>query len=187
MWRRSIIRTSRWRSDRPTPSRASGITAGAKSAAGITATVVQDDLFESGQLAEHTFDWYAQEKYGDVWYLGEDTQELQNGAVANTTGSWEAGVNGATPGIVMEAQPRVGDTYRQEFAAGVAEDRSTILSISRKPTVKFCSFQNCVMTSDFSRLEPGVLEHKLFAPQVGFISSVMVRGGKETTELVAVT
>ena len=107
--------------------------------------------------------------------------------VISTEGSWEAGVNGARPGVVMEAHPRRGDTYQQEFAKDVAEDQATVLSLRQKVTVPFGSFDNCLKTKDFSQLDPGVVEQKFYAPGVGFIRSVKVRGGSEVLELVSIT
>ena len=95
---------------------------------GVTCVVVQDTVFVDGELVELTYDYFAQDKQGKVWYFGEDSKEYANGVVVSTEGSWEAGVNNAQPGIVMEAQPNVGDTYRQEFSKGVAEDMAEVLS-----------------------------------------------------------
>ena len=154
---------------------------------GVTCVVVLDTGFVNGTLEELTYDYYAQDKQGNVWYFGEDTKEYANGVVVSTAGSWEAGVNGALPGIVMEAQPQVGDVYRQEFARHIAEDMGEVLSTSETVTVPFGTFTNCVMTKDFSPLAKKIVEYKWYARGIGFVKSVMVQGGSETSELVSVT
>jgi len=107
--------------------------------------------------------------------------------VISTEGSWEAGVNGARPGIIMEADPQKGDVYRQEFAAGVAEDMAKVLGLNQTVTVPYGTFHNCLKTKDFSLLEPDVTENKFYAPEVGFILSKMVKGGSEKLELINIT
>jgi hypothetical protein len=153
---------------------------------GVTTTVIRDRAFLNGELVEETLDWFAQDKAGNVWYFGEDSKELENGVVVSTEGSWEAGVKGARPGIVMEARPRVGDSYRQEFAKRVAEDRATVLSLRQRVEVPYGSFDKCLKTRDFTPLEPDVVEHKFYCAGVGFTRSVMVKGGNETLELVQI-
>lgn len=154
---------------------------------GVTTNVVRDRVFINGVLSEDTNDFYAQDNIGNVWYFGEDAKQYEGGVLVGTEGSWKAGVNGAKPGIVMEAFPHVGDKYQQEFATGVAEDRAKVLSRSAKVTVPYGSFNHCLKTKDFSLLEPGTVEHKFFAPGVGFVLSVMVKGGSEQLELVNIT
>jgi hypothetical protein len=155
---------------------------------GVTTTVVRDKVFINGILTEDTNDFYAQDNIGNVWYFGEDAKELDaNGAVVSTEGSWKAGVNGALPGIVMEAFPHTGDKYQQEFATGVAQDMAAVLSLKAKATVTFGSFDHCLKTKEFSPLEPGVVEQKFYAPNVGFLKTVMVKGGSESLELVSIT
>jgi hypothetical protein len=154
---------------------------------GVTTTVIRDRAFVDGELAEETFDWLAQDEDGNVWYFGEDSREIENGEVVNTEGSWEAGVHGARAGIIMEAHPRVGDKYQQEFAKGVAEDRATVLSLDEKIKVPYGTFKNCLETKDFTPLEPDVVEHKYYARGIGFIRSVQVKGGHELLELVSIT
>jgi hypothetical protein len=158
-----------------------------KDIVGVDTTVVRDTVYVNGQLEERAFDWFAQDKAGNVWYFGEDTKEFKNGVVVSTAGSWETGVKGARPGIVMQAHPDVGDTYQQEFAKGVAQDMATILSLQASTTVPFGSFNNCLLTKEFSPLEPGFVEHKFYAAGVGFIRSVSVQGKPhETLQLVAI-
>ena len=109
---------------------------------GVTTIVVHDSVYEQGVLTEDTLDWYAQDEDGNVWYFGEDTKELdENGNVISTEGSWEAGVNGAKPGIVMEAKPRKGDRYQQEFATGVAEDMAQVIGYKNSYCVRHGCFK----------------------------------------------
>jgi hypothetical protein len=154
---------------------------------GVATTEVRDTVYENGQLFETALDFYAQDSQGNVWYFGENTAEYRHGQVISTAGSWEAGVNGALPGIVMEAHPQVGDTYQQEFAVGVAQDMATVLNLDGTITVPFGTFNNCLVTQEFSPLEPGVLEDKFYAPGVGFLASSVLQGGNERLWLVSVT
>jgi hypothetical protein len=154
---------------------------------GVTTVVVRDTVTRRGQLVEDTVDWFGQDRKGNVWYFGEDTKKYQNGKVVSTKGSWEAGKNGAQPGIVMKAQPQVGDTYRQEYLKGEAEDMGEVLSVTERATVPFGSFDQVVMVKDFTPLEPDRVEHKYYARGVGFVLEVMVKGGKDRLELVEVT
>jgi hypothetical protein len=163
------------------------VTSDTKEILGIPATVVRDSVSLDGELIEDTFDWFAQDDRGNVWYLGEDTKEYENGEVVSTEGSWEAGVDGAVAGIIMEGEPRVGDIYYQEFYAKEAEDQGAVLSLSEAVTVPFGSFENVLMTADYNPLDkPPSLEHKFYAPDVGLVKTVAVDGGP-ATELVSVT
>jgi hypothetical protein len=163
------------------------VTSDTKAILGVTTTVVRDQAYEDGVLVEDTFDWYAQDKDGNVWYFGEDTKELdENGNVISTEGSWEAGVNGAEPGIIMEANPKKGDKYQQEFAADVAEDMAQVIGFQDSFCVSYGCFNNVLVTKEWTPLEKGVVENKYYAPGVGFIFSIMVKGGDEQTELVRV-
>jgi hypothetical protein len=149
---------------------------------GVNTVVVHDTVYVNGKLFEKTTDWYAQDTQGNVWYFGESTFEVGSG----TSGSWKAGVNGALPGIVMLANPQVGNTYQQEFAAGVAQDMATVQSLNATFTVPFGTFTNALQTQESSPLEPGFTESKYYAPGVGFLGSVVTAGGNETLSLVAV-
>ena len=151
---------------------------------GITATVVRDVEFVAGQLVEETFDWYAQDDDGNVWYLGEDSHEFEDGEPVES-GSWEAGVDGAKAGIIMKAEPRVGDRYYQEFYIGEAEDEGEVIAVNQSVTVPFGEFAGCVRTADFTRLEPDQLEHKIYCPGVGLVSEGSA-DGEESNELVDV-
>ena len=163
------------------------VTGRTKVLARVTCREVHDQVFVDGVLAEDTLDWFAQDTQGNVWYFGEDTKELDaNGNVTSTEGSWQAGVNGAQPGIIMEANPRVGDTYQQEFSAGVAEDMANVVALNKTVNVPYGSFKNCLQTAEFTPLEPGALENKFYASGVGFIQGVALRGGRERLELLTI-
>ncbi len=154
---------------------------------GVTCTVVHDQAFEEGVLVEDTFDWYAQDVDGKVWYFGEDTKELdENGNVISREGSWEAGVNGAEPGIIMLADPKKGDRYQQEFAPDVAEDMAQVLGFEESLCVRYGCFEDVLVTKEWTPLERGVVENKYYAKGVGFIFGIMVKGGDEQTELVRI-
>ena len=154
---------------------------------GIRATVVLDQVLAGGKPEEKTFDWYAQDKHGNVWYLGEDSSDFVNGKWVRSDGSWEAGVKGAKPGIVMKANPRVGVVYRQEYYAGHAEDMAKVLSRNKSVTVAYGSFEHALETSEWTPLERGVLEHKYYVKGVGNVRTIMVKGGSEEEHLVSIT
>jgi hypothetical protein len=150
---------------------------------GIEATVVHDRVTEDGEIVEDTDDWYAQDKWGGLWYLGEDTTEYENGKPVNKHGSWEAGVDGAQPGLIIPPSPEVGMRYRQEHYAGEAEDRGEILSLDERAEVPFGSFEHLLMTKDTTPLEPDVLEHKFYAKGIGPVLVVARSGGGGREEL----
>lgn len=155
---------------------------------GVQTTVVHDVLSINGIVAEDTFDWYAQDTDGNVWYFGEDTRELDaSGNVISTEGSWQAGKHGARAGIIMLAHPQVGDTYRQEFAEGVAEDMATVVSLTKSVKVPYGSFDNVLLTRETTPLAPGDIGYKYYAPTVGIVVDLSKKGGKERFELVSVT
>ena len=154
---------------------------------GITARVVHDVVTEGGRPVEVTDDWYAQDGAGNVWYLGEHTTEYENGRPTTTEGSFEAGIDGAQPGIIMPARPRLGLRYRQEYYKGHAEDRAEVLSLREQVEVPFGHFRpgRVLMTRDLNPLEPKVLEYKFFARGVGPVLAVGVSGGSDREELVS--
>jgi hypothetical protein len=154
---------------------------------GIRATVVHDVVTEEGELVEDTYDWYAQDKDGNLWYLGETTKEYENGKVKSTEGSWEAGVDGAEAGILLPGEPEVGTRYRQEYYEGEAEDVGEILSLEEKVEVPHGSFDHVLMTKDTTPLEPDVLEHKFYAKGVGPVLVVAISGGSGREELLRFT
>ena len=150
-----------------------------KRIAGVEALVLRDTVTQrgGGGFVEVTDDWYAQDKAGNVWYLGEDTKEYENGKVSSTTGSWEHGVDGAYAGIIMPAKPRPGVTYRQEYYKGEAEDEAKVLSVDAKVSVPFGTFENCVKTQETTPLEPDVVEYKYYARGVGHVLRTTEDGG----------
>jgi hypothetical protein len=152
---------------------------------GISATVVHDVVSEDGEVVEDTLDWYAQDKDGNVWYLGEDTKEYENGNVKSTKGSWQAGVDGAEAGVVVPAKPEVGQTYRQEYYRGEAEDLARVLSLDEQVEVPFGHLTGVLMTKDYTPLEPRVLEHKFYAKGVGPVMTLTLSGGGDREELIS--
>ena len=153
---------------------------------GIRATVVLDQVLVGGKREEKTFDWYAQDNHGNVWYLGESSSDFVNGKWIRSDGSWEAGVNGAKAGILMKANPRIGDVYRQEYYAGHAEDMAKVLSRSESVTVPYGNFERGLETSEWTPLERGVLEHKYYVKGVGNVRTITVKGGSEAEHLVSI-
>ena len=151
---------------------------------GVQARVVHDVVTEDGQLVENTYDWYAQDDKGNVWYLGEDTKEYEGGKVVSTEGSWEAGVDGAQPGILLPADPKWDMAYRQEYYKGQAEDAVRVLSLDMRTEVPAGSFDQLLTTQDSTPLEPKLLEHKFYAPGVGPVLAITVRGGSSREELL---
>ena len=153
---------------------------------GVECVVASDMVTENGKLIEQTYDWYAQDNKGNVWYFGEHVTEYKNGKVTGHEGSWESGVDGAKPGIAIQAHPKVGDTYRQEYYKGVAEDRAKVLSLNKSATVPYGSFDHVLMTEEWTPLEPNVVERQYYVAGVGDIIESTVKGPPERIELVAV-
>jgi hypothetical protein len=153
---------------------------------GITARVVRDTVTEEGEVIEDTFDWYAQDADGNVWYLGEDTAEFENGKVKTKKGSWEAGVDSALPGVVIPAQPVDDMKYRQEYYAGEAEDNGEVLAVGEQVEVPAGHYADALLTKDTTALEPDVVEYKLYAPDVGPVLALGISGGGGREELVKV-
>jgi hypothetical protein len=154
---------------------------------GIEATAVHDVVRDrDGGVLEDTVDWFAQDRRGNVWYLGEDTTEY-DGAKVSTAGSWEAGVDGAEAGLAMPAEPRVGDGYRQEYDPGEAEDRAEVIDLARALTLTHAVFDDLLEIEESSPLEPGVVERKYYAKGTGLVAERTVEGGDEVVELVSDT
>jgi len=143
---------------------------------GVRCVVVKDAVQTNGALTELTFDWYAQDAAGNVWYFGEDSHEISGGVPTSSAGSWRAGADGARPGVVMPAEPKVGLTYRQEYLVGRAEDMARVLALHAKTDVPYGSFDQLVLTRDWSPLEPSVIEHKYYAKGVGLVMETLVAG-----------
>jgi hypothetical protein len=158
--------------------------------AGVRARVVHDRVIHDGHVTERTSDWYAQDKTGTVWYLGEATAELDaKGRVKSTEGSFMAGRNGAKGGIFMPAKPRVGQSFRQEDFKGQAEDRFRILSLSESVTTPAATSQQAMLTKETTPLERGIVDHKYYVQGVGTVLEDTVRGvpaGSERLELVSI-
>ena len=163
------------------------VTSERKTILGISAVVVRDTVTIGGELVEDTYDWFAQDADGNVWYLGEDSKEYTDGSVVSTEGSWQAGVDGALPGIVMPGSPDTGDVYRQEFYLGEAEDMMEILEIGGTLTVGAGTFDDVVTTRDWTPLEPETIEEKAYAAGVGKIREAKTAGGEGFAELVDYT
>lgn len=147
---------------------------------GLPVFVVYDQVSDESGPIEETCDWYAPDNDGNVWYLGEDSTELPSGS---KEGSWEGGVDGAEPGIIMEADPQIGDKYRQEFAQDVAEDVGQVIGRPKSVSVDAGNFDDCIQTLDSSRLAPGDREHKYYCADVGLVLEVEPKGGRGRNEL----
>jgi hypothetical protein len=147
---------------------------------GIQATVVRDTVSSGNQIVEDTYDWFVQDKYGNVWYVGEEVDNYVAGVLVNHSGSWEWGVDGAQPGIIMWADPaaHLNEKYRQEYYAGKAEDMGEVLSADESLTVPLDSFDRVVKTLDFSNIEAGQ-EQKFYAPGIGLLKEMDVNGNEE--------
>jgi hypothetical protein len=162
------------------------VTKKTKEILGVTTTVVKDVVRVNGKIAEYTFDWYAQDADGNVWYFGEDTAENENGEIVSREGSWEAGVNGAHAGIIMEAEPQVTDSCRQEYYKGEAEDMYWVVATGSTKRVPAGKFEDAVRTLEWTPLEPNIVVQKFHAPGVGLIGERALSGPKEIVNLVEV-
>jgi hypothetical protein len=151
---------------------------------GVTCLVVRDTTLLDGELSEDTLDFFAQDDADNVWYFGEESKSYEDGLLVDIEGSWLAGRDDAKPGIIMEAHPKVGDVYRQEYAIGVAEDLARVVAVDQQVSVPFGSFSHVLKTAEFTPIEPDALEQKFYAPGVGLVKTIDVdtEGG---TELIA--
>lgn len=158
---------------------------------GVEATVVWDRVYLEGVLIEDTRDWYAQSSSGDVWYLGEESYEMQGADTLNMEGSWEWGIDGALPGVIMWADPaaHMDEPYRQEYYEGEAEDWGVVVEAGVTVTVPAGTFSGCIQTEDWNALESyaGSLEQKFYCPGVGWVREVPVEDPEESSELTAFT
>ena len=160
------------------------VTGATKMIRGVRCTTVDDRLYLRGRLEERTTDWYAQDDAGNVWYFGEETAELNRaGRVTSREGSWLAGIHGAQPGILMPAQPTVGESFRQEYYEGQAEDHFAVVSVSASVVVSYTASAHALLTKEWTPLEPGVLDHKLYIRGVGLAKEETIKGGNERWEL----
>jgi hypothetical protein len=161
------------------------VTDQAKTVMGIGCTVVWDRVWLDDVLIEETWDWFAQDGDGNVWYMGEDSREMDGETILNHKGSWEAGVDGALPGIIMRAAPQMGDTYYQEYYACEAEDKGEVIALDQTVTVPAGTFTGCLKTKDINPLDGGK-EYKYYCPQVGYVVLETTLSGKGRVELVQV-
>jgi hypothetical protein len=161
------------------------VTPDTKTIMGIAARVVHDIVTENGSVIEDTFDWYAQDADGNLWYLGEDTKEYENGELKTTEGSWEAGVDGAEPGIILPAHPEPGLSYREEYYKGHAEDGASVLTLDAHAKVPYGTYDNLLQTRNYSGIEPDVVEEKFYAQGIGPALEVTISGGVDRAELVS--
>jgi hypothetical protein len=153
---------------------------------GVRCVTVVDTVTINGSLEEKTTDWYAQDRTRAVWYFGEDSKDYKNGAVSSTAGTWEAGVDGALPGVIIQGVPKPGPTYRQEYRPGVAEDMARVLTSNAAQQVPAGSFHGVVETYDTDPLNPDKVEKKFFAPGVGPVHTIRVGGSHhEEIELIS--
>ncbi len=156
-----------------------------KQVAGVTCTVVRDVVSVDGVMIEDTYDWYAQDDEGNVWYFGEDVSNYENGVLQDKDGSFEAGIGGAKPGIVMMANPVLELPYRQEYSFNVAEDWGKVVAMGLTTTTPFGTFNNCIKTADWNALEPDApLEYKYYAPGIGNVKEE-AEDGSEVLELIS--
>jgi hypothetical protein len=154
---------------------------------GITARVVSDVATHDGALLEKTFDWFAQDKQGNVWYLGEDTTAYGRNGKTDTSGSWEAGVNDAEPGLIMEANPQIPDGYRQEYLAGEAEDTAWISGQGGSVKVPYGTVRGVLTTLEATQVEPGIYDQKIYGPGLGIVVEQSLTGPVEYAKLASVT
>jgi hypothetical protein len=143
------------------------VTSDTKKVMGVECVVVDHREWEGDMLIERTYDWFAQDNKGTVWYFGEDTKEYENGKVVSTKGSWEAGVDGAKAGIIMPADPTVGHSYHQEYYPGEAMDMARVLSLKASVRVPYGSFDEVLETKEWTPLQPGFFEKKYYVRGVG--------------------
>lgn len=163
------------------------VTAETRVIMGVPCLVVKDVVLLDGQLYEDTVDWFAQDREGNVWNFGEETRKRTGDGGFTPAGSWEAGVDGALPGIVMPADPRPGGAYRQEYLPGEAEDMARVVRADGRLTVRAGPYTRVVVTRDWSPLDRGAAEHKYYAPGIGLVREEAVEGDEYCMELVETT
>lgn len=158
-----------------------------KTILGIRATVVDDRGLSHGRVVERTRDWYAQDRAGNVWYLGEKTATYKrDGSVESRDGSWQAGVDGAVAGLFMPAHPKAGQSGRQEYYAGHAEDEFRILRRGHTVRTPAVSSRRALLVRETTPLEPGVIDNKVYVRGIGTVREQTVKGGDERLDLVSV-
>ncbi len=176
-----------WKYDAPGEQITVTVTSETKTVMGVDCVVVHDSVSTpSGDLIEDTRDWYAQDSDGNVWYFGEDTAEYVNGQVANRNGAWEAGVDGALPGIIMQAAPEVGMRYFQEYYVCQAEDEGEVMAVGESVSGPTGDYADCVRIRDFTELDPLSNEYKTYCPEVGLVLVTDPETGEPLEELTSV-
>jgi hypothetical protein len=154
--------------------------------AGVNCTVVRDVVSIAGQVIEDTYDWYAQDKDGNIWYMGENVSNYENGVFVDNEGSFEAGIDGAKPGILMMANPILEMPYRQEYYFNIAEDWGKVIAKGVSVTTTYGTFNNCLKTADWNALEPDApIEYKYYAPNVGLVKEE-IEGSSENVDLISI-
>ena len=162
------------------------VTSQTKKVLGVSCTVVRDTVRSRGRLIERTYDWYAQDKAGNVWYMGEDAREVQHGRLVRVSDSWQGGVKGAQPGIIMPGSPKPGDEYRQEYYPRYALDQARVLGGGGRVRVPDGSFKTTLLTEETSPIDPA-RERKYYVAGLGDIKEQTVAGNHEQIQLVSVT
>jgi hypothetical protein len=153
---------------------------------GVTTTGVRATEWRNGLLKHDTTDWYAQDRAGNVWDFGEAVDNYTDGKIVHHKGSWQAGVDGAKPGIIMPADPKVGETYRQEYYPGIAEDMGTVIAANRTVTVPYGTLKNCIQIQDLTPFEPR-REYKYYCPDIAFLALEKLVGFGPEAELVSIS
>ncbi len=157
-----------------------------RTVSGVACTIVHDVVSLDGRVIEDTHDWYAQDMDGNVWYMGEDVSNYENGVLVDKEGSFEAGVNGAKPGIIMLASPVLEMPYRQEYSFNNAEDWGKVIAKGVRVTTTFGTFDNCIKTADWNALEPDApVEYKFYALNIGIVKEE-IEGSTEFTDLISI-
>jgi hypothetical protein len=145
------------------------VTKATKTILGVECTIIHDRVYEERKLVEDTVDYYATDKYGNVWYFGEDSRDFERGNLVSVEGSWLAGAEGAMPGLYMAAKPEVGMVFKQEMSPGKAEDMGQILQMGVSVRVKKGKFDNCLKVKEWNPLDPDIIEYKYYAPGMGVV------------------
>jgi len=163
------------------------VTGETKTIMGVKTTVVRDrEVNKNNELIEDTYDWYAQDNNGHVWYFGEDTTVYKHGQAVSRAGSWEAGQGGALPGIIMKKHPQVGESWRQEYSKGVAEDMAEVVGTAETVTVPAGTYTSCVKTKDWDSRHPYAAEYKYYCPGAGIVLETPAVGSGGRTELISI-
>jgi hypothetical protein len=162
------------------------VTAGTKPILGVRTTVIHDVVRVNGRPEEETYDYYAQDRHGNVWYFGEATKSFNSrGKTVSTEGSFQAGVDGERAGVLVPGHPRVGQVGRQEFSKGEAEDHFRVLDLNARISVPFVTSAHALRTREWTPLEPAVVDNKYYVRGVGLVGEISVKGPVEELRLVS--